>query len=59
MGGMMEEKKTKSKKYVATVGISFEGLKGKPRVEAGDPLPDGVPADVIKDLLENGDIKEA
>lgn len=49
----------KDKKYVAKVGIDFEGLKGKPHCEPGDPLPDGVKEETIKDLLECGDIKEA
>lgn len=44
--------------YRAKVGISFEGLKGKPRVEAGDLLPANVPQTTIDDLLANGDIEE-
>lgn len=52
-----KEKKTKS--YVALNGINFDGLKGKPRVEKGDPIPEGVTAEDIKDLLANKDIKEA
>lgn len=51
----MTEKKT----YIATVGLDFDGLKGKPRVEPGDPIPGGVKQDVIDDLLANGDIKES
>lgn len=53
---MADEKK---KKYIAVVGINFDGLKGKPRAEPGDPIPDGLKPETIKDLLANGDIKEA
>lgn len=49
----------KKQQYVAVRGIDFEGLKGKPHCEPGDPIPDGVKADTLKDLLECGDIKEA
>lgn len=48
----------KDKKYIAKVGISLEGLKPPVRVEAGDPVPEKVDDKTIKDLLENGDIKE-
>lgn len=53
----MAEKKPK--KYIALNGINFDGLKGKPRVEIGDPIPEGVSAEDIKDLLANEDIKES
>lgn len=46
-------------KYIAKVGITFEGIKGKPHIEPGDPIPDGVKPETIKDLLEHGDIEEA
>lgn len=46
------------KQYVAVRGITFEGLKGKPHVEADDLLPVGVDAATIQDLLATGDIQE-
>ena len=55
MAGISKEKKG----YIATTGIDFEGLKGKPHCEPGDALPDGVTEATIKDLLANGDIQEA
>lgn len=55
----MADELKKKKKYVALNGIDFDGLKGKPRVETGDPIPEGVSPDDIKDLLANGDIKES
>lgn len=45
------------KKYVAVVGISFDGLKDQPRVEPGEAIPDAVSADEIKALLADGHIK--
>lgn len=47
------------KKYIAKVGINFEGLKPPVRVEAGDPIPVTVPDATIKDLLMDGAIEEA
>lgn len=49
----------KKKQYVAKRGITFEGMKGKPQVKSGDPLPEGVDAKTIADLLAHGDIEEA
>lgn len=46
------------KKYVANVGINFEGLKPPVRVEAGDPIPSSVPESTIQDLLMDDAIKE-
>lgn len=46
------------KKYVAVVGISFEGLKPSVRCEPDDAIPEKVDAATIKDLLDNGDIRE-
>lgn len=51
----MSEKK---KKYVAKVGLDFEGLKDKPRVEPGEPIPEGVKASEIDALLALGQIEE-
>jgi hypothetical protein len=50
--------KDQLKRYVAVVGIDFEGLKDKPRVDAGETIPAGIDPKVIADLLANGDIKE-
>lgn len=50
--------KTEKKQYVAVNGINFEGLKDKPRVEAGGLIPEGVDAATIQDLLDGGDIRE-
>lgn len=55
----MPETKPKSKKYIATTGIDFDGLKPPVRVEKGEEVPVGVKPETIKDLLDNGDIKEA
>lgn len=55
----MADELKKKKTYVALNGIDFDGLKGKPRVEIGDLIPDGVSSEDIKDLLANGDIKES
>lgn len=55
----MADELKKKKRYVALNGINFDGLKGKPRVEIGDAIPEGVTLDDIKDLLANGDIKES
>lgn len=46
------------KKYVAVVGIDFEGLKPPVRVEQGEVIPDKVSEKEIKDLLESGSIEE-
>lgn len=54
---MAEEKK--QKKYIALVGLNFDGMKGKPRVEAGDRIPDGVDAKEIAQLLKDKQIEEA
>ena len=52
---MAEKKK---KEYIAVQGINFDELKGKPRVEPGESIPDGVDPKVIAELLANGAIKE-
>ncbi len=44
-------------KYIAVNGMNLGDPKGK-RVEPGEPLPDGVKPETIKDLLEHGDIRE-
>lgn len=44
------------KEYIAQKRITFEGLKGKPIVNIGEPLPAGVSAATIEELLEQGDI---
>lgn len=49
----------KKKKYIAKVGLNLDGLKGKPRVEAGEPIPDNVPKEEIEQLLNDGQIEEA
>ena len=49
----------KPKKYIAKVGIDFEGLKDKPRVEASQPIPADVPEAEIKQLLKDDQIEEA
>lgn len=46
------------KSYVAVTAIDCDGLKGKPRIEAGKPVPDGLDPKDIKALLASGDIKE-
>lgn len=46
------------KKYIAKVGINFEGLRPPVRVEKGDPIPITVPDTTIKDLLSDGAIEE-
>lgn len=50
--------KTETKNYVATTGITFEGLKPAVHCKAGDLIPEKVDAATIKDLLENGDVQE-
>lgn len=55
----MPETKPKAKKYIAMAGMNFDGLKGKPRVEIGDLVPDGLTDKEIKQLLADGDVKEA
>ena len=52
-------KKEAPKGYIAVHGIDFEGLKDKPHVEPGDPVPEGLDAKVIDDLLACRDIEEA
>lgn len=47
------------KRYIAKVGINFDGLKDKPRVEPGQLIPNNVPEATIKDLLADGVIEEA
>lgn len=54
---MKDEKKTKE--YVALVGLNFDGLKGKPRVETGEIIPKEVDAKEIAQLLADKHIKEA
>ena len=44
--------------YIAKVGLDFDGLKGKPRVEAGEPIPAKVPESEIVQLLSDGHIEE-
>lgn len=51
--------KKKGATYVALTGIDFENLTPAIRVEAGEPIPDRVGPDAIKDLLEAGLIKES
>lgn len=46
------------KRYIAKVGINFDGLKDKPRVEAGQQIPITVSDATIKDLLKDGIIEE-
>lgn len=45
-------------KYIAKTGINFDGLKGKPRVEVGKPIPEGVPEKEIAQLMASGAIEE-
>ena len=47
------------KKYIARVGINFDLLKGKPRVEAGQAIPDAATDKDIADLLAINAITEA
>lgn len=47
-----------SKKYVCAVACDFEGLKGKPHVEAGKPIPEGLTEKQIKEYVAGGLIKE-
>jgi hypothetical protein len=44
--------------YYAKVGIDFEGLKGKPRVEAGDPVPEGLKPKELEQLEKAGMIEK-
>lgn len=46
------------KKYVVVTSIDCEGLKGRPHVEKGKAVPEGIPSEDIKALLASGDIKE-
>jgi hypothetical protein len=46
------------KKYKAKVGLNFDGLKDKPRVEPGKPIPADVPAQEIAELLKIDAIEE-
>jgi len=50
--------KEDKKKYVAVVGINFDGLKGKPRIEPGDPIPSEVPQKEIDELVASGIVEE-
>lgn len=50
---------TEKPRYVATTGINFDGLKGKPRVEAGQVIPAEVSDKEIQELLASGVIKES
>jgi hypothetical protein len=45
------------KKYVAKVGLDFEGIKDKPRVEPGEPIP-VISEKEIKELLAIDAIEE-
>jgi hypothetical protein len=49
----------KAKKYVAVNAVYCDGLKGKPEVKPGEPVPVGIDPEDIKALLASGDIKEA
>lgn len=53
MAGVSEKKK-----YVAKVGLDFDGLKGKPRVEAGEKLPEGLKQSEIDELIKMGQAEE-
>ena len=55
---MKDEQPLDKKKYVAKVGLDFDGLKGKPRVEAGEKIPAGVDAKEIAQLLADKQIEE-
>lgn len=46
------------KRYIAVHGIEFGKLKGKPRVESGEAIPEGADPETLKDLLDHGDIEE-
>lgn len=46
------------KKYIAKVGINFDGLKPPVRVEAGQSIPSNVPEQTIQELLHDGAIEE-
>jgi len=43
--------------YQAMVGFDFEGLKPPVRVEAGEKIPDKVPASEIAELMAQGLIR--
>lgn len=58
MGERLMADEKKPKKYVCVTPMDFEGLKGKPHVEAGKPIPDGLTKEQIKEYLEGGMIKE-
>lgn len=53
-----EAKDADKKKYVCATGMNFESLKGQPRVEAGQPIPEGLTPKQIKEYIEGGLIKE-
>ena len=55
----MADEKKRPKNYVAKVGLDFEGLKGKPRIEPGERLPEGLNAGEIQELLDLNQIEEA
>lgn len=46
------------KKYIAKVGLDFDGLKDKPRVEPGEPIPAGLKQSEIDELLALDQIEE-
>lgn len=57
---MAEKEQTSSKKkYVVVTAIDCDGLKGKPHIGKGKPVPDGLDPKDIEALLDSGDIKEA
>ena len=47
------------KEYVAVNDLDCEGLKGRPHVNPGEPIPAGIDPEDIRALLESGDIKES
>lgn len=47
------------KQYLATVGMDFEGLKPKVRIEKDEPIPANITAKEIEDLLKAGLIRES
>lgn len=57
---MAEKEQTPSKKkYVVVTAIDCDGLRGKPHIGKGKPVPDGLDPKDIEALLASGDIKEA
>jgi len=45
-------------KYIAVVGINFEGVKPPIRVEADDPIPERIPESELRELLAQGQVRE-